>query len=267
MELIDKDDLYGDKYNAFVLCEYTREMKLIKRLIEIAEAGVSKKSTYDTWSFDGVCYQFAKTIVDYSKMAYDNLVLGHFHATNMINRSILENCVCLDLIVNNDEQELWKYYLAYSFRSVFCRSKRQPTNNELQRLEERYKDLGVEEDFYKTQKGRKRPYIKEAYGWTYKINSKFSFAGVCELVGQGEYLGFSLMSEYSHGTSLHTKLGSSIFVEFVMSMFVSLYIELYRMVTLFCWDTVDASFDEVSEELEEIFYRFIEYEDEFVYKE
>ena len=83
MELIDKDDLYGDKYNAFVLCEYTREMKLIKRLIEIAEAGVSKKSTYDTWSFDGVCYQFAKTIVDYSKMAYDNLVLGHFHATTL----------------------------------------------------------------------------------------------------------------------------------------------------------------------------------------
>lgn len=44
-------------------------------------------------------------------------------------------------------------------------------------------------------------------------------------------MGFSLMSEYSHGTSLHTKIGSSIFVEFVMSMFVSLYIELYRMVT------------------------------------
>ena len=47
-----------------------------------------------------------------------------------------------------------------------------------------------------------------------------------------------------------------------MSMFISMYIELYRMVTLFCWDTVDDSFNEISEELEEIFYRFIKYEEE-----
>lgn len=34
------------------------------------------------------------------------------------------------------------------------------------------------------------------------------------------------------------------------------------MVTLYCWDTVDESFDEIAEELENIFYRLIEYEEE-----
>ena len=36
-------------------------------------------------------------------MAYDNVVLGNFHAVKMINRAILENLVCLDLIISNDE--------------------------------------------------------------------------------------------------------------------------------------------------------------------
>lgn len=33
------------------------------------------------------------------------------------------------------------------------------------------------------------------------------------------------------------------------------------MVTLYCWDATDDSFDEVSEEIEDISQRFIEYEE------
>lgn len=67
-------------------------------------------------------------------------------------------------------------------------------------------------------------------------------------------------------TSLYTKLGSSVFVEQVMNMFVSLYIELYRMVTMYCWNTANDQFGEVSEKLEDIFYNFIDYEETYVYK-
>ena len=260
-DIIDKENLFGDEYNAFVLCEYTREVDLIKQLIHVAEDGIEGQRIENTWSFEGVCYSFAKTIVDYSKMAYDNILLGHFHATNMINRAILENCVLLDIIVNYEEHELWKYYLAHSFRSTMYKSNKAPKQKDENDLIDYYKSLNISEDFYKKQPGEKSAYISRPYGWTYKINKTFSFAGVCELVGEAEYHGFRLMSDYSHGTSFYIKLGSSIFVEQMMSMFVSLYIELYRMVTLFCWDTVDDSFDVISEELEDIFYRFIEYED------
>lgn len=265
-DIIDKENLFGNKYNAFVLCEYTRELELIKQLIHVAEKGIEGQYIENTWSFEGVCYSFAKTIVDYSKMAYDNLLLGHFHATNMINRAILENCVLLDIIVSYDEYELWKYYLVHSFRSTIYKSNKMPNQRDMDFLNEIYQSLNINEEFYKKEPGGKMAYICRPYGWTYKINNTFSFAGVCKLVGDAEYHGFQLMSEYSHGTSFYTKLGSSIFVEQMMNMFVSLYIELYRMVTLFCWDTVDDCFDVIVEELEDIFYRFIEPE-ETVYGE
>lgn len=261
-DIINTEDIFGDKYNAFILCEYPRELELIKRFICVAEEGLEKQEIKDMWSFKGVCYTFAKTIVDYSKMAYDNVLLGHFHATNMINRAILENCVLLDIIVNNNEYELWKYYLVYSYRSAIYKSKSAPKQSDVEVLKDLYLRFNISDDFYKKQEGEKKSFICRPYGWTYKINTEFSFAGVCKLVGSAEYHGFQLMSEYSHGTSLYTKIGSSVFIEQVMSMFVSLYIELYRMVTLFCNDTVDDCFDEIAEELEEIFYRFIRHEEE-----
>lgn len=265
MEFIDKDNLYGNIYNAFILCEYPRELELIKCLIDIAEEGIEKQATNNTWSFEGICQSFAKTIVDYSKMAYDNILLGHFHAVQMINRSILENCVCLDLIVNNDDHELWKYYWAYSYWSTIHKSDRVPMQNELDMLQKMYEELDISEEFYVKQNGRKKAYIQESYGWTYKINKnkQFSFRNICDLIdAKAEYHGFQLMSDYSHGTAFYTKMYSSISVETMMGIFVDLYIELYRMVTLYCWGSVDDSFDQVSEELEEIFYRFVKHEEE-----
>jgi hypothetical protein len=55
---------------------------------------------------------------------------------------------------------------------------------------------------------------------------------------------------------------SSVFVGDMMTMFVDMYINLYRMVTIYCWDQVDEEFDDVTDELESIFHRFIQYEEE-----
>lgn len=46
--VINKDELFCDKYKAFVLCEYTRELELIKKLIEVAEAGLEKQTVEST---------------------------------------------------------------------------------------------------------------------------------------------------------------------------------------------------------------------------
>ena len=157
-DTIDKENLFGDEYNAFILCEYPRELELIKRLIYVTEAGIEKQIIEDTWSFEGVCYSFAKTIVDYSKMAYDNLLLGHFHATNMINRAILENCVLLDIIVNHDEHELWKYYLVHSYRSTIYEPNITPKQRDIDSLNDYYVRFNISEDFYKKQGCRNLEY-------------------------------------------------------------------------------------------------------------
>ena len=264
MTFINKRNIYGNEYNACALCEYQRELKLIKRLISISEKAVELQTPSNAWSFEGICHSFAKTIVDYSKMAYDNVLLGHFHAVNMIIRTILENLVCLDIIVSNQELELWKYYWAYSYRETIYKSGRMPSQRDLDFLQKLYEDLEIPEEFYVKQ-GDKKAYIQRPYGWTYRINSnkQFTFENICKLIdSDAEYHGFSLMSDYSHGTSFYTKMHSSVFVGDMMVMFVNLYMNLYRMVTMYCWDKVAEDFDDVTDELESIFHRFIQYEEE-----
>ena len=43
MNFIDKRNLYGNEYNACALGEYQREVKLIKRLINIGEKAVEQQ--------------------------------------------------------------------------------------------------------------------------------------------------------------------------------------------------------------------------------
>lgn len=263
MDFIDREGLYGNQYNACALCEYTRELELIKRLIDVADKAVEAQVIEERWSFEGVGYTFAKTVVEYSKAAYDNVLLGNFHAVNMICRAILENCVFLEILINHDDVELWKYYLVYSFRAAIHKTGRTPTQKDIDNLQEMCQHYGIDSDFYTKQDGRKKAYIREPYGWTYKINhnKQFNFEGICKLIDyEAGHHGFQMMSDYSHGTSFHMKMHSSVFVGDMMTMFVNLYIELYRMVTLCCWDTADDSFDEITEEIESIFRRFIEYE-------
>ena len=264
MSFINKRNIYGNEYNACALCEYQRELKLIKRLINISEKAVEQQMPANEWSYEGICHSFAKTIVDYSKMAYDNALLGHFDAVKMIIRTVLENLVFLDIIVSNQELELWKYYWTYSYRETIYKSGRTPSQRDLDFLHKLYEDLDIPQEFYVKQ-GDKKAYIQRPYGWTYRINSnkQFTFENICKLIdSDAEYHGFSLMSDYSHGTSFYTKMHSSVFVGDMMVMFVNLYMNLYRMVTMYCWDKVTEDFDDVTDELECIFHRFIQYEEE-----
>ena len=48
-------------------------------------------------------------------MIYDNILIGHFDSARMIIRAMIENNVHLDILFNNPEEELWKYYLIQSF--------------------------------------------------------------------------------------------------------------------------------------------------------
>lgn len=269
MQIVNKRDLYCDEFKAFILCEYKNELRLIKKLINISEGALEKQNTHNTWSYEGICRSFAKTIVDYNKMAYDNLILGHFDAVHMISRAVLENLVCLDVIMSNQDLELWKYYWVYSHYQDFQKKRiKNLGRRDLSELLDIF-DWTIPEDFYKSpgkdKKGKEiKPYIERLYGWTYKINleQRFSFAGLCDLLGdKAAYDEFGLLSEYSHGTSFYRKLQSSIGVDNMMFIFVNMYWSLYRMVTIYCCDKVNEDFDNVIDELEFIFHRYIQSEE------
>lgn len=145
-----------------------------------------------------------------------------------------------------------------SYRNSVFLSKEEVSHQDIEFFDDMCQRYGIDRGFL--EKGnRKKPYIDENYGWTYKVNKKeyFNFKGVCNLIDESEYLGFELMSPYSHGTSLATKLSSSATLDKIMSMIVTIYIALYRLVTLYCWDSVDESFDGLTESIESIIYNYI----------
>lgn len=262
------NDLFCDDFKAVILCEYSYEMKLLKRLIEIAEAGIDMKKPKDTWNHDGICYLFARSIADYAKMAYDNFLLGHFSATNMINRVIIENNICLDILLNYRQEELWKYYLVYSFKKTISLPGKEVSEKQKDSLEKMYIQYEIDSEFLKKRKspgGKSKPaFIDCPYGWTYKINEQFNFEGLCKLVNKSEYKDFRMMSDYSHGTAIYLKLGESTSMDHIMNMISCIYIGLYRLVTMYCLDYVDPEFDDVTEEIENILYDYI-HESERIY--
>lgn len=256
--VVNKRNLFCDDLNAAIISEYSRELALLRRLIKMAENAVETTEDRNTWSYEGICQMFANSVVSYAKMAHDNMILGHLNATNMVLRVLIENSVFFELIYCNEKEELWKYYMVQSYRDTVIRGHEGATLKDLDFWEDMCQRYNIDKEFLEKGK-RKRAYIDENYGWTYKVNKKefFNFRGLCNLVDTKEYLGFELMSQYSHGTSIATKLSSSATMDKIMSMIVTIYIALYRLVTLYCWGCVDDSFDGVAEKIESIINRYI----------
>ena len=255
-DIVNKDNLFCDEYRALILLEYPKEIALVKQLIELAAAAVEKKKDSDTWSHNGICYMFAKSIVDYMKMSYDNLKLGHFYATQMIFRAIVENIVCLDVIQRNQEHELWKYYLVQSFRDSLKSFGEELNKREQKLLEEIYCSHNIDDEFIikskKKEKQRPFAYIDRDYGWSYKINSDFTFSGLCKLIDQREYKDFKLMSMYSHGTSIHLKISGFASMDNMMNILSFYYYSLNRIVAMYCTKTIDPAFYKAIDRLDRI---------------
>lgn len=259
--IVNKDNLFCDECRALTLLEYPRELKLIKLLIELAASAVEKNVSANTWSHEGICHMFAKSIADYLKMSYDNLLLGHFYATQMIFRTIVENIVCMDVIIRYPEHELWKYYLVQSYRSTL-KSTGGIKERDEKFFDEIYKEHNIEAEFLEKTKKNNSPrpyaYINRDYGWTYKINSNFTFAGICDLIDEREYKDFKYMSMYAHGTSIHLKISGFASMDNMINMLSFYYYSLNRLVAIYCTKTIDTAFFKAIDKLERIITKYIE---------
>lgn len=261
MRCIEEMNLFCDKYRSIDLCEYEHELTLIRQIIELTEDAVTQKKTDDLWNHDGICHMFAKSVTDYLKMSYDNLLLGHFYASHMIFRAIIENIVCLDVIQRYQENELWKYYLVQSYRNALISSGGKLRKDELEFFEDLYKSYGIEEEFIakSTKKEGQKPfaYIDRDYGWTYKINKNFTFFGLCALIDPREYKDFKWMSMYSHGTAIYLKVGGFASMDHIMSMLSFFYYGINRLFSLYCPEMIDYELGVLIDELEEIIEEYI----------
>lgn len=259
--IINKRRLFGDEYRALGLLEFPKEMPILRRLIKITADAVACCVPSDSWSHEGVCHMFAKSVADYLVMAYDNLVLGHFYSAQMILRSVVENSACLNIIHRYPEYDLWKYYLVQSYYEGIKIPGAKRAERDKQDFDEVCEEYGIPEEFLiKSKKnGSKEPYayIDKPYGWTYPINKNFNFAGVCNHVNPRDYGDFKLMSMYSHGTSLYLKMGGMASVDHIMSMITLFYYNIYKLVDAYCSEYISDSYYKLMDELEQLFDEFI----------
>lgn len=256
-DVVSRNKLFCNEFNAMVLLEYQDILNLVRRLIEIGDKCIEGRRNQKDFTYEDVCEMFAEAIVDYSKIAYDNVILGHFDTVYMVYRAILENVVCLDIILNDEAEELWKNYVVYSYRNTILKSNGRFHEECLKTLYELYENLKIDKEFY--EKGDKgKAYIDKNYGWTYKVNKEFNFKGLCALVNRNDYKDFKFASEFSHGTALHLKIGCSASIDRIIGMLLDIYIGLHRMITMYCWEEAGDEFDYVSEAIEEIFYSYID---------
>lgn len=89
------------------------------------------------------------------------------------------------------------------------------------------------------------------------MNKNFTFSGLCDLVDKREYKDSELMSMYSYATAIYHRIGSSMTMDNNMRMISSIYIGLYCLVTMYCWDKVTTEFDDVTDEIESIIYEYL----------
>lgn len=260
--VIMKGRLFCDPYRVVDLWEFRRELTLIKRLIKISEKCVLEKEIRASDTFDGVCFYIARSIINYSKAAFDNIVLGHFDVAEMIVRTMIENRVILDLIFNDEDQYLWKYYLIHSHRELLKQLDGYIASQDP--FFELCKDLEIEPEFFE-KPSKAKPYIDKAYGWTYKLNTipkdeRFTFKGLCSATGEARqnYKDFKWMSKSSHGTSYFEKVVGHNGSEFIMSLISSIYINLYLLVVMYCDGIWGEDFEVVSNEIDLIFHHFYE---------
>ena len=267
--IINKRALFGDEYRALGLCEFQKEIPIIKQLIKLSADAVNKQKPSNSWTYDGVCYLFAKSIVDSLIMAYDNMILGHFYATQMIMRTVVENSICLNVLQRFSEHELWKYYLIQSFYDGIKIPGKHRTERDKKDFDELCEEYEIPEEFLiKSKKnGSKEPYayIDKPYGWTYPVNdnNNFTFSAICNLVTPRDYADFKLMSMYSHGTSLYLKISGMASVDHIVSTISLFYYNIHKLVASYCPDSVPTKFYNLMQYLEDSLENYIKESEEY----
>ena len=252
-----KGRLFCDELNALSLLEFKHELKLLKRIIKITEGCVEKKAVHETNTFDGVCYYIARSIVQYSKVAFDNLILGHYDACEMVNRTIIENKVILDMIYFDNTSTLWKNYIMQAHWMAKKARGIDPAQDKF------ISDVLAESSISRTfvdKENRKKPYIEMAYGWAYERfgSKKFDFENLCKINESLDYKEFQHMSQYSHNTSFYRKVIQNSGIDRIMGLIAVIYMGMYELVTHYCDGIWDDDFDRVTWELESIFRRYME---------
>ena len=195
-----KDNLFA-KSNTQALKEYDKELLLLKEIITLLSEKLEKQKVGCYESYEGVCYLFAKSVIEYCKMIYDNILLGHLETANIVSRTMIENMVLLEVIMNSNKVELWKFYYVHSeWKRIYQLYRNDPQKQKCC-MDEICTPLNLSRRVL-------QGHMDETYGWTFPIGLATSFRKMCEMVNENIYAEYELLCEYAHGTSFYQKVSN-----------------------------------------------------------
>lgn len=242
--------IFGHNENEEKLDDISQLIKLLHGFIIISDDIISLKENLEVESYDGACYLFAKSIMNYIKGAYDNFVLGHFNEAYLIIRTVIENYVCFKIILEYKEKELWKYWIVHSeyiSSKKFRHGISEYSREKISILGAQFK---LEVDFLS--KG-----IENNYGWLYKIkHESFSFRKVCNLLKKDHvdyYLDYAIACESTHGTALNEKLDTYLFNEKMWAMLSVLVLYIQYLMETYCVEELPFEYFEIKEMIYDYF--------------
>ena len=192
-------------------------------------------------------------MIEYAKAAYDNMLLGHLKAANILNRTFIENYVCLKLIMKYKDENLWKYWMVHS---CYNTPRKYGADALPARIENHFSEmclrLEIESDFLE------KKIIERDYGWIWKIGHNFNFRELCNNIDPRIYEDYRMMCEFTHGTSLFQKMNSFTMESSIINMLSIVYLYLYLLMTTCFPEVRDCSFYKCEDKLGKMFEVFVD---------
>lgn len=157
---------------------------------------------------------FTSALLEYSKEAYNSVLRGNFYAAAMLNRAMIENYVCLRIVLDHPEKELWKYWEVHSYMKAVKRKNLPELEVELLKFCEK---SGVDPSLLKKRE------FNDSKGWLLPVTRQLSMKSLCSLVDPAIYEDYQDLCDFVHGISLFQKQMTFTFYDTVIPMFYRLF--------------------------------------------
>ena len=246
--IIDLAKLFGNEINACRIDDCAQIADLVRKYITRIDKYIESFNPYKENHYKNTCYLFLRSIVDYAKASSDSFYLGHFSTTNIINRTIIENYVCLKALLQHEI--LWKYWYVHSLYNTPLKYVDDPSEVDeklIQIWKSKCDEYEVDPAFIKI--------IRKDYSWVYPVCKDTNFKALCDIISPGTHSDYKMMCEFTHGTSFFQKEDPHTFISSQLNSLSILFTYVYLALVDYCPNFFDKEADSLEQKIRRYYRR------------
>lgn len=195
---------YNERELEFINERKLKEIvKIIRLFVDEVDKGLRPCFIGRMFSYQWIINLWTEHVLELSKEAMNNIIIGNFFSLGSLNRTIIECYVYSYCIKNFKEEKLWETWVSHNINKNLSKY-RFPDSTEKEFAKETFSKF-KSHDIKKGENEWLRDVIQ-----THK-NKRISFKDICNLVESKEenmkniYSDYQKMCDYVHGTDLSVK--------------------------------------------------------------